>query len=218
MFNFHCIFETFLLEYERGEKMLKSDIIRKRKNQLHLKTEDIMEACQVSRSSVFRWLSGDTKKIPEDKLKKLADLLQTTSDHLLGLDKESIQKPILGIVKAGYDMYAEENILGYEEVSPQESRQGDYYLRVSGDSMVNARICDGDLLYIKSCTDVESGQIAVVLIGDNEATVKRVIKKDHLIILEAANPAVENRYYNEKDIEELPVRIIGRVVYNKVCF
>ncbi len=115
-------------------------------------------------------------------------------------------------------MYAEENIMGYEEVSEDEGRQGDFYLRVSGDSMVNARICDGDLLYVKSCSDVESGQIAIVLIGDNEATVKRVIKKDHLLILEAANPNVENRYFNEKDIEELPVRIIGRVLYNKVRF
>lgn len=84
--------------------------------------------------------------------------------------------------------------------------------------MVNARICDGDLLYVKACNDVESGQIAIVLIGNEEATVKKVIKKDHILILEAANPKVENRYFDEKDIEELPVRIIGKVLYNKVKF
>lgn len=198
--------------------MLQSQIIKQRKKQLHLKISDIMEATGVSRPSVCRWLSGETRKISPDKLRKLADVLQTTPDHLLGMDHVSTKKPILGIVKAGYDMYAEENILGYEEVSSGESRQGDFYLRVSGDSMMNARICDGDLLYVRSCSDVESGQIAIILIGDNEATVKRVIKKDHLIILEAANPNVENRYFNEKDIEELPVRIIGRVLYNKVRF
>ena len=198
--------------------MLQNQIIKQRKKQLKLKIDDIMEATGASRPSVCRWLAGDTKRISPEKLQKLADILQTTPDHLLGKDNISTMKPILGIVKAGYDMYAEENIMGYEEVSDDESRQGDFYLRVSGDSMVNARICDGDLLYVKSCSDVDSGQIAIVLIGDNEATVKRVIKKDHLLILEAANPNVENRYFNEKDIEELPVRIIGRVIYNKVRF
>jgi hypothetical protein len=60
--------------------------------------------------------------------------------------------------------------------------------------------------------------IAIILIGDNEATVKRVIKKEHLLILEAANPNVENMYFTEKDVEELPVRIIGKVLYNKIRF
>lgn len=198
--------------------MLQNQIIKARKKQLHLKIEDIAKATGASRPSVARWLAGDTQRISQEKLQKLAEVLQTTPDHLLGQDHISTKKPILGIVKAGYDMYAEENILGYEEVTEEESHQGDFYLRVCGDSMVNARICDGDLLYVKSCSDVESGQIAIVLIGDNEATVKRVIKKNHLIILEAANPNVENRYFSEKEIEELPVRIIGRVIYNKVCF
>lgn len=198
--------------------MLQSQIIKTRKKQLHLKIDDIVQATGASRPSVCRWLAGDTKRISPDKLKKLAECLHTTPDHLLGRDQESTKKPILGVVKAGYDMYAEENIMGYEDVSEEESKQGDFYLRVSGDSMVNARICDGDLLYVKACNDVDSGQIAIVLIGDSEATIKRVIKKDHLIILEAANPNVENSYFNEKDIEDLPIRIIGRVLYNKICF
>lgn len=198
--------------------MLQNHIIKERKKQLRLKIDDIMEATGASRPSVCRWLAGDTSRISPERLQKLADVLKTTPDHLLGKDAFSTKKPILGIVKAGYNMYAEENIMGYEEVSDGESSQGDYYLKVCGDSMVNARICDGDLLYIKACNDVESGQIAIVLIGDDEATVKRVIKKDNLLILEAANPNVENRYFNAKDIEELPVRIIGRVLYNKVRF
>ncbi|MGN1344902.1 MAG: LexA family protein [Traorella sp.] len=198
--------------------MLRNEIIKERKKLLRLKIEDIVEATGASRASVCRWISGETRKISPDKLQKLADVLETTPDHLLGKDVISPMKPILGIVKAGYNMYAEENILGYEGVTEQESKQGDFYLKVCGDSMVNARICDGDLLYVKACNDVESGQIAIVLIGNEEATVKKVIKKDHILILEAANPKVENRYFDEKDIEELPVRIIGKVLYNKVKF
>jgi len=198
--------------------MLNNKIIKERKKLLKLKIEDIVNATGASRPSVCRWLSGETQKISPDKLQKLAKILQTTPDHLYGNDVYSSLKPILGIVKAGYNMYAEENILGYEEVTEQESKQGDFYLRVCGDSMINARIYEGDLLYVKACNDVDSGQIAIVLIGNEEATVKRVIKKDRLLILEAANPNVENRYFDEKEIEELPVRIIGRVLYNKVKF
>lgn len=198
--------------------MLKHEIIKERKRQLHLTIEDIMNAVDVSRPTVCRWLSGDTKKINEEKLNKLADILQTSADHLIGKDDHSCLKPILGIVKAGYDMYAEENILGYEEVTQKESRQGDFYLKVCGDSMIGSRIYDGDLVYVHACNDVESGQIAIVLIGNEEATIKKVIKKDNLLILEATNPNVENRYFTSQEVEELPVKILGRVLHNKVVF
>lgn len=198
--------------------MLKSTIIKERKKMCGLTIADICEAVGVTHPTVCRWLSGDTQKISEEKLNKLAKVLNTTADHLCGLDHKSRLKPILGIVKAGYHLFAEENILGYEEVTEKEATQGDYYLRVVGDSMINARIYEGDLLYVRACSDVDSGQIAVVLINDNEATVKRVIKKEHMMILEASNPAYENRYFTEQEIEELPVRILGRVIHNKVSF
>ncbi len=198
--------------------MLKHEIIKERKRQLHLTIEDIMNAVDVSRPTVCRWLSGDTKKINEEKLHKLAEVLQTSPDHLIGKDGQSCLKPILGIVKAGYNMYAEENILGYEEVTQKESLQGDFYLKVSGDSMIGSRIHDGDLVYVHACNDVESGQIAIVLIANEEATIKKVIKKEHLLILEATNPNVENRYFTEQEVAELPVKILGRVLHNKVVF
>ena len=211
------LYDSFGIIWMRWN-MLQNHIIKQRKRQLKLTMDEIAEYTGASRPSVARWLAGDTKKISPERLEKLAEILQTTPDHLLGKDEISNKKPILGIVKAGYNMYAEENIMGYEEVNDREKSQGDYYLKVCGDSMINARICDGDLLYIKACNDVQSGEIAIILIGDNEATVKRVIKKEHLLILEAANPNVENMYFTEKDVEELPVRIIGKVLYNKIRF
>lgn len=198
--------------------MLKCEVIKERKQQLRLTIEDIVDYVQVSRPTVCRWMNGDTKKISDEKLKRLSEILKTSEDHLCGRDKTSLLKPIFGIVKAGYDLYAEENILGYEEVTKQESLQGDYYLRVTGDSMIGSRIYDGDLLYIQACSDVDSGQIAIILINGDEATVKRIIKKDHMLILEATNPAYENRYYSEQEVKEIPIRIIGRVLYNKVTF
>ena len=74
--------------------------------------------------------------------------------------KESLfryRKPILGTAKAGYGLFAEENILGYEEVSEKDNHHGDYFLKVTGDSMSGAKIHDGDLVYVKQCSDVNSG-------------------------------------------------------------
>lgn len=202
----------------RGDDMLQSKIIKERKQQLNLTIDDMAQALNVSRPTICRWLSGDTKKITASKLEKLAEVLQTTHDHLMGKDASSRMKPILGIVKAGYDMFAEENILGYEEVTEKESTRGDFYLKVCGDSMTGSRIYDGDLIYVQACNDVDSGQIGVVLINGDEATVKKIIKKDDMLILEASNPTVENRYFSRKEVEELPVRIIGRVLHTKVSF
>ena len=69
----------------------------------------------------------------------------------------------------------------------------------------------------KKCTHVESGTIAIVMIQE-EATVKKVIWKDDFMILEAGNPLVENRYFTKKEIQELPVQIIGKVVFSKTYF
>lgn len=197
---------------------MKTEILRQRKEQLGLTVEDLMREVGVSRATLFRWLAGTTTRIPASKLEKLAAVLQTSVDHLNGKDVASIMKPILGTVKAGYDLFAEENILGYEEVSEKESQQGDYYLRVQGDSMTGSRIYDNDLLYIKSCDYVESGQIAIVVIAHQEVTVKKVIWKQEMMILEATNPNYENRYYTREEVSELPVQIIGRVVFNKINF
>ena len=197
---------------------MKAEILRQRKEQLGLTVEDLMREVGVSRATLFRWMAGTTTRIPASKLEKLAAVLQTSVDHLTGMDETSIMKPILGTVKAGYDLFAEENILGYEEVSEKESQLGDYYLRVQGDSMTGSRIYDNDLLYIKACDYVESGQIAIVIIAHQEVTVKKVIWKQDMMILEATNPNYENRYYTKEEVNELPVQIIGRVIFNKISF
>ena len=125
--------------------------------------------------------------------------------------------PVLGYVKAGYNLFAEENWLGEEEVSLAEKKTGDFFLQVTGDSMNGAGILDGSLVLVRQSDTIDSGKIGVVLIGD-EVTVKRVIYKNGMMILEAANPEVENRYFTAKEIRSVPVRILGRVVSCKTYF
>lgn len=176
--------------------------------------EAIGDYVGVAKSTVKRWESGESKNIPDVKIQKLS--------QLFGIDVPTFLngqvKPILGYVKAGYDLFADENLLGYEEVTKKEAAQGDYYVKVQGDSMSGSRIYDGDLVYVKSCQDVDNGDIALVLLEHNEVTIKKIIKKEHSLILMATNPNYEPRIYDEADIQSHRIQIIGKVLHSKIQF
>lgn len=191
------------------------EILNEYKRQNNVTNAYIAEQIGVSKSTVSRWIAGTIKKVQPEYQEKLAHLLGLNPDDFTQIAKYKYEKPILGDVKAGYGLWAEQNIQGYEQVNEKEYSQGDYFLRVRGNSMDGARIHDGDLLYVKKASDVSSGTIAVVLIENEEVTVKRVIKKNGLLILEAANANVETRYFSEKEVEGLPVQIIGKAIYAK---
>ncbi|MBB5182521.1 LexA family protein [Catenisphaera adipataccumulans] len=188
-------------------------ILQEYKRQNNITNEDIARQIGVTKSTVSRWCSGQTKKVSPDTLEKLSDLMHLDLDELTRMSEFAFEKPLLGVVKAGYGLLAEENLEGYLSVSEEDYKKGDYFLRVTGNSMINAKIHDGDLLYVEACSDVPSGTIAVVLIGHEEVSVKRVIKKQKFLLLEAANPDVETKIFTAEEVETLPVQIIGRVIY-----
>lgn len=120
--------------------------------------------------------------------------------------------PILGSINCGEAMYTDDNIEGYIDTALSDAPESDefFWMKAKGNSMINAGISEGDALLIRQQSDVDSGDIAVVAVGDNEATLKRVKKQDGAIILQAENPAYEPRIFfgdNAKD-----VRIIGRLM------
>ena len=84
--------------------------------------------------------------------------------------------------------------------------------------MIQAKIHDQDLLYVKSVNDVISNTIGIVLIENEEVTVKRIIKKEKYLILEAANPDVEPKIFTWEEVKTLPVQIIGKVIYARRDF
>ncbi|HZJ86279.1 MAG TPA: XRE family transcriptional regulator [Erysipelotrichaceae bacterium] len=197
--------------------MQLSDILKEYKDKTGFSDDYIAQHLNVSRSTVNRWVSGDTKKVQPKIIAKLSELMNLDIEEILTSSLFMIQKPILGYAKAGYDLFAEENYLGYEMVTSEEDRDGDYFLKVEGDSMIGAKIHDGDLVYVKKTNTVNNNEIAVVLVGE-EVTIKKVIQKDEILILEAANAAYENKYFTKAEVSELPVSIIGRVVYSKTMF
>lgn len=141
----------------------------------------------------------------------LEDLLPSTKT--VSPAGRGVRIPVLGRVVAGIPIEAVEEILDYEEITPELAASGEFFaLKIRGHSM-EPRMMEGDVVIVRRQDDVESGDIAIVLVNGNEATVKRVKKQEDGITLIATNTSVyEPHYYSNKEIEELPVRILGRVV------
>ena len=118
--------------------------------------------------------------------------------------------PLLGTIACGEPILATENIAAYLDVA--EEIHCDFALRCKGDSMTDARILDGDVVYIRHQPDVENGEIAAVLIDgmETEATLKRVYKSEGQLMLTPANPAYAPRVFIGEDIAR--VRILGKAV------
>ncbi len=186
----------------------------------------------VSQSTIGMWESGKNK--PEyDNLRKLADVFQVPLDTLSGkqaapapiaVDRaepkqaKGVWVPVLGRIQAGYPIDAVEEVLDYEEISKVMASQGEHFaLQIKGDSM-EPRISQGDVVIVRKQPDVTSGDIAVVLINGTDATIKRVKKSTEGIMLIPGNPAYEPMFFSNKAIEDLPVRILGKVVELRAKF
>lgn len=124
-----------------------------------------------------------------------------------------VRIPVLGRVVAGIPIEAVEEILDYEEITPELAATGEFFaLKIRGHSM-EPRMMEGDVVIVRRQDDVDSGDVAIVLVNGDEATVKRVKKQPEGITLIATNTSVyEPHFYSNKEIAELPVRILGRVV------
>lgn len=195
-----------------------------------LTLEEVGKRVGVGKSTVRKWETGAIANMRRDKIAKLAEALNTTPGYLMGwednpqnetrcdsirlpgnlipLPKTNTTIPLLGEIACGQPILAEEN---YSEVVPvPDYVHADFALRCRGDSMVGARILDGDIVYIRQQPDVEDGEIAAVLIGD-EATLKRVYKIPGRLQLRPENPSYPVMEYANSDLDQ--VRILGRAVY-----
>lgn len=121
--------------------------------------------------------------------------------------------PVLGIVKAGYDYLAEENIMGYISVNDNSMSSDDFFaLKVKGNSM-EPIIFENDIAIIKKQSDFENGDIVVAIVKGDEATIKRAYKTESGLLLQPANSSVEPLIFTKEEIENIPVSIVG-IVYN----
>ena len=198
--------------------------------------ERLEELTGIPKSSLQRYASGKTKKIPVDAIVKLAPHLKVPPAYLMGWDypntsnsnlyvKEHIipyntdiklfEFPVIGFISAGYSSCAEENHTGdYEYIPSNElhAPESEYFvLRVSGDSMYPA-LLDGDRVLVRRQSSVESGKIAIVLYNSDEATIKKVSYSagEDWIELIPVNPEYKTKRIEGADLEQC--RILGEVI------
>ena len=193
------------------------DIIIRLKADLGFNNTQIAKELGVTKTTVGRWIGGEIKNIQDETSENLSELLGFDVKAAISGEIINFKKPILGFAKAGYDLFLDSNYLGEEELTYQDYIRGDFFLRVTGDSMIGEGIMNNSLVYVKKTNIVNSKDIAVIMVG-NEITIKKVIFKTDTLILEAANPTVENRYFSKEEVETLPVKIIGKVLYSKTEF
>lgn len=112
-------------------------------------------------------------------------------------------------------MEAIEEILDYEEIPAAMAATGEYFaLKIKGDSM-EPRICDGDVVIVRRQEDAESGDLVIALVNGSDATCKRLQKYANGLSLVSNNPTYEPMYFSQEDVQDKPVRIIGKVVENR---
>lgn len=179
---------------------------------------ELSEKTGISKSTISRYLSGGY--IAKQKnLLKLSLALHVEPKFLFSDAVEELDAnlkvysiPIVGKVVAGTPIDAIENITDYIRVTNPAAADGSYYaLHVTGASM-EPEMREGDLVIVHKQDYFDSGDICIVLVNGDEATVKKVIKSDQGITLIGFNATVyPPHFYNVQQVEELPVRVIGKV-------
>lgn len=192
--------------------------IKNRRIELGMSQEELADKMgYTSRSSIAKIEAG-INDIPQSKIQAFAKALNTTPGVLMGWSNfpesidlmplpKMVKKPRLGKIACGEPILTEENFEGYDDVP--ENIKCDFTLQCQGDSMINARINDGDIVYIKCQPTVENGQIAAVMVN-NETTLKRVFLYQDKVILQAENPKYEPWVYVGEELNS--IRILGKAV------
>ena len=187
-----------------------------------LTLQQVADYVGLQKAAIYKYEHGLTVNPKRSLIEKLATLFQVSPSYLLGINDEEeksdsaikgVRIPVLGNVAAGIPITAVTDVEDWEEIPEKMASSGTYFaLKIKGQSM-EPRIKDGDVVIVRQQSDVDTGDVAIVLVNGDEATVKEIKKLDTGIMLIGWNTAVYSpRFYSAKDIKSLPVRIIGKVV------
>jgi repressor LexA len=203
--------------------------IKERRLAANLTLDQVAKHLGVKEATVQRYESGTIKNIKHETIIALANLFKCKPSYLMGWDDQNSSLPVNEILNSGI-----KNILPLEKktlpildsiscsehlfVTGQHPFYGnaardvpaDFVLEAKGDSMIGARIFNGDLVFVKFQPDVDNGEIAAVII-DGEAVLKRVYKYSKQIVLQSENPAFEPIVIDDQDPKE--IRIIGKAIF-----
>ena len=207
--------------------------IKHRRKELGMTQTDLAKKLGYTDKSMISKIENGSIDLPQSKIISFAEALNISPSDLMGWEepspankldyskisnimplpyKEGRTVPLIGSIACGTPILADENI--EKEIMLPEDISADFCLRCKGDSMINARIYDGDIVFIRKQPMVENGEIAAVLIDEmadvSEATLKRVYIYEDKIMLIAENPAYPPMVYSNEDMNS--VRIAGKAV------
>ena len=197
--------------------------IKTRREELGMTKVRLAELVGYDRSMITKIEQGKVD-LTQSKISAIAKALQTTTMKLMGDEEgddtpsnilplpKTRKIPLLGTIACGEPILATENVAEYVDMDTDV--HADFALRCKGDSMINARIFDWDIVYIRKQNSVENGEIAAVLIdgveSESEATLKRFFRENDKIRLSAENPMYADKQYYGEEMNQ--VRVIGKAV------
>lgn len=201
--------------------------IRERRRDLGMTQTELAKKVGLKTKGAISRIENDTRDLTQTQIVDFAKALNSTPSYLIGWDKTDLDTiinrhpdlhpirkirsvPILGTIACGTPIWAEENFEGYVGIDPAHM-DGEFALICKGNSMVDANIHSGDIVLMKKVSDVEDGRIAAVLIED-ETTLKKVYKKENLLILQPCNNSYNPIVYSYDEAEDKGIQILGECV------
>lgn len=192
--------------------------------------KELADKIGTSQTAIALWENG-SRSISLDLIDKIAKCLDVSANYLL-FGKKNIEDtsipprikhkgvviPVYGRVAAGIPIEMIEDIIDTEEITEEMARTGEFFgLQIHGDSM-EPKISDGDVVIVRKQEDAETGQTVIATVNGTDATCKRLKKYRDGIELIPTNPSYEPMFFSNDDIEQKPVRILGRVVELRAKF
>lgn len=195
----------------------------------NMKPQELANRSEVNKASISQYINGSHK--PSNiSAGKMASVLQVNPLWLMGFDvpmvevvpkvisKKGVTINVLGRVAAGIPIEAVEDIIDTEEIAEELAKTGTFFgLQIHGNSM-EPKFSEGDVVIVRQQSDAESGDIVIATVNGNNATCKRLKKYETGIALLSTNPDYDPMIFTNEEIENKPVRILGKVVELRAKF
>lgn len=210
---------------EREFNQIFSERLRYYLNQYGMTQLELSKRLGVGTTSVYNWCNA-IKTPRMDKVDamckifncKRSDLMEEKTDRNEKPKRKGVPIPVYGRVAAGVPIEMIEDIIDTEEITEEMARTGEFFaLQIHGDSM-EPRMKEGDVVIVRKQEDAESGETVIATVNGTDATCKRLRKYRDGIELIPTNPSYEPMFFSNKEVEEKPVCILGRVVELRAKF
>ena len=199
------------------------ELLKKLRIEKDLSLDDVTKQLGLARQTLYKYETGLITNIPLTRIEELAKIYNVSPGYIMGWEDDDVDLskipgiilpvkmkkiPILGTIACGEPIFAEENYEGYFMLD-SNLPVADFVLKAKGDSMIDADIYEGDLVFFRRKSDVDNGSIAAVIIED-EATLKKIYKNESNLILQPCNSNYAPIVLSENDHKS--IRILGEMV------